>query len=84
MAKTLKHKENKVCSVFDGQFVVLFLRRVPGSVTMNSSYQLHLPSPSNNVANSDRRKRMVILDVGGERFLCDRELLGGFPGTRLA
>ena len=62
---------------------LLFPRLVPGSVMMNSSFQLHLSNSSSNDANSDRSKRMVILDVGGERFLCDRELLGKFPATRL-
>ena len=52
------------------------------SVMMNSSVQLHLSYASQDSVPAERKKIMVILDIGGERFLCDRELLQGFPATR--
>ena len=52
------------------------------SVMMNSSVQLHLSYASQDSVPAERKKIMVILDIGGERFLCDRELLASFPATR--
>ena len=34
------------------------------------------------LGDSQRIKRNIILDVGGERFIASRDILESFPGTR--
>ena len=51
---------------------------------MKPSFKIHLSNGSNNVETcvDQRRERDIILDIGGERFLSNRDVIQTFPATR--
>ena len=51
---------------------------------MKPSFQIHLSDDTNNVevCRDLRRERDIILDVGGEKFLSNRDIIKTFPATR--
>ena len=51
---------------------------------MRPSFHIHLPEGSSAVESciEDKRERDVILDIGGERFLTNRDVIKTFPATR--
>ena len=51
---------------------------------MKPSFQIHLSNDTNNVevCRDLRRERDIILDVGGEKFLSNRDIITTFPATR--
>ena len=52
---------------------------------MKPSFKIHLSNDSNNVevCRDLRRERDIILDIGGEKFLSNRDIIQTFPATRL-